>query len=124
MEDVGNIRTVQTYNTAATIVDIQNTGIKEACQLNKLTTFPAAFNLVQDIMHDILEGICKYDIVLVCKHCITNKMFTLEVLNKRIQSINYGYHDKLNKPPIITCWTAKLSHFKLVKCGILFCIFQ
>ena len=53
-------------------------------------------------MHDILEGVCKYDVVILSKHSVDNNFFSLKVLNSRIQSINYGIHEVKNKSPIIT----------------------
>ena len=64
--------------------------------------FHATSNYVQDLMHDMLEGVCKYDLVLLYKYLASNKYITLDLLNKRLQLLNYGYHDIGNKPPIIT----------------------
>ncbi len=102
IENSNLVRTKLSYDAAVASGDVQCTGIKSSCELNALNYFHAAENYVQDIMHDFLEGICKYDMVLVCKYLVDNGYFTLQTLNNRIQCINYGYHDVGNKPPIIT----------------------
>ena len=55
--------------------------------------------LVPDIMHDILEG----SLELCMRHLLINlvrekKLFSLDVLNARITSINYGPSEVKNKP--------------------------
>lgn len=58
--------------------------------------------LVPDIMHDILEGtleLCLRHTLLHFVRC--EKLFTLELLNGRIASYNYGPTDVKNKPSVI-----------------------
>ena len=100
-EDANLVRTRLSYDEAVASPNVQQTGIKSNCPFNALTMFHASSNFVQDIMHDILEGVCKYNIVILCKHLINNNFFSLEVLNSRLQSINYGIHEVKNRPPFI-----------------------
>lgn len=59
-------------------------------------------NLVVDIMHDLLEGVCHYDLCAILEELMyVKRYFTLENLNDRIQSFNYDF-DIGNKPSIIT----------------------
>jgi hypothetical protein len=55
---------------------------------------------VQDIMHDLLEGVCSYDLSLVCRQLI-EVFFTLIILINRVQSLHYGYHGTYSRPPVI-----------------------
>lgn len=41
-------------------------------------------NMVFDFMHDIPEGVARYDMALVIKNLIDKKYFTLNQLNSRI----------------------------------------
>ena len=55
--------------------------------------------LPPDAMHDILEGVLQYCTKEALKVFIfEKKFFTLEELNKRIISFDYGYHNDTNKP--------------------------
>lgn len=47
--------------------------------------------LPADAMHDVLEGVLQYHTKELLKFCILEqKTFTLEELNKRITSFDYG----------------------------------
>jgi len=49
-------------------------------------------NLVVDLMHDILEGVCHYDFCAILEELISvKKYFTLQTLNDRIQNFDYGF---------------------------------
>jgi hypothetical protein len=49
-------------------------------------------------MHDMLEGVCPLEVKLILNELIRKGCFTLETLNARITSYNYGLPDKRNKP--------------------------
>lgn len=51
-----------------------------------------------DMMHDILEGVAKYVMVVVLIHYIQDvNMFSIEMLNQKIQGFSYG-PDERNAP--------------------------
>lgn len=53
-------------------------------------------------MHDLLEGVCHYDLSFILEELISvKKYFTLETLNDRVQNFDYGF-DIGNKSSIIT----------------------
>lgn len=59
-------------------------------------------NYSVDIMHDIL-GVCKYDIGLMLKTLIYYlNYFTIDTLNDRIESFNYGFIEIRNRSPFLT----------------------
>lgn len=85
-----------------TLNDTSSTGIKEDSCLNTLQYFHVTENTCVDIMHNILEGVAPLEIRLMLHHFIyKEKLFTLELLNKRISSFNYGYGNEKNKPSVI-----------------------
>ena len=52
-----------------------------------------------DAMHDILEGVLQYSIKEILKvYVLENHFITIEALNSRIASFDYGHHNDTNKP--------------------------
>lgn len=49
-------------------------------------------------MHDVFEGIVPYEVSLVLQQLIKDNIFTLDFLNCRISSFQYGSVDARNKP--------------------------
>lgn len=64
-------------------------------------------------MHDILEGVSKYDIGITLKTMIYYDLnyFTIDVLNDRTESFNYGPIDIRNRAPLLSR--------DLLKCGLI-----
>jgi len=97
------LRNIDTYNSDIEINNVSLTGIKQACVFNEISSFHVTENYAVDIMHDLLEGVCKYDIGLMLNKMIFSfKYFTLNTLNDRIESFNYGTIDIRNRPPLIS----------------------
>ena len=78
------------------------TGVKSPCLLNDISNFHVTKNLSPDIMHDLLEGICSLEVHLVFAALIQDGYFTLDLLNSRITSFDYGIVDSKNKPSVIS----------------------
>lgn len=78
-------------------------GLNKNSILNQSRFFHVVGGLPADAMHDILEGVLQYEIKEVLKIFIfTKKLFTLNELNQRMQSFDFGYHNDPNKPsPIL-----------------------
>ncbi|KAB0800833.1 hypothetical protein PPYR_06572 [Photinus pyralis] len=78
-------------------------GVKEACCWNVLPSYHCTINVSFDIMHDIFEGVCRYEIGFLLFYFIkTKSFFTLEQLNDRIKY--FEYEDKIdcgNRFPLI-----------------------
>ena len=50
-------------------------------------------------MHDVLEGVLHYSVKETLKALMFEKgLFSVDEINKRISSFDYGYHNDLNKP--------------------------
>lgn len=86
-------------------IDINNpamTGVKSSCLLNDVENFHVTNNIAPDIMHDLLEGICSLEVHLVLAVLIQEGFFTLDLLNSRVTSFDYGLQDLKNKPSVIS----------------------
>lgn len=95
-------RTRENYQQHVTLMDPSSTGVKEDSCLNKLQYFHVTENVCVDIMHDILEGVAPLEVRLMLQHFIyEERLFTVELLNHRISSFNYGYGNEKNKPSVI-----------------------
>lgn len=96
-ETEDSLRSVDTYENDQIN---QSYGIKELCIWNQLSNFHIYRNLSVDIMHDIFEGICRYDLGNILYQFIyIDKFFSLETLNSRLKF--YNFNDK-NRPPLIS----------------------
>lgn len=73
-------------------------GIKDKCLLNELENFNTITNPTVDVMHDFLEGIVPYELNLFFKYLISKRKITLQNLNDKIQSFNFGYLERKNFP--------------------------
>ncbi|KYN20118.1 hypothetical protein ALC57_07546 [Trachymyrmex cornetzi] len=101
-ENVLLLRNKENYETDILINNVSLTGIKDRCVWNELQAYHVVTNLVADLMHDILEGICHYDLCAILEEIIcVKKYFTLKTLNERIQNFVYGF-DIGDKPSVIT----------------------
>lgn len=82
-------------------IDVRINGIKPSCLLNYIN-FHVNNNFAPDIMHDLLEGVCNLEVHLVLATLIQEGHFTLDLLNSRIRSFDYGSVDSKNKPSVIS----------------------
>lgn len=82
-----------------------NLGVKEICIFNELENFHVYQNTSCDLMHDVFEGILRYDLAEIILYFVSNKFFTLEFLNEKIKYFNYAANE--NMPPPI-----KIEHLK------------
>lgn len=96
-DEANMLRTVNNYeNDICELI----TGVKEICIWNELPSFHVAINISCDIMHDILEGICRYEFGEIIFHYIyIIKIFTLDTLNARL--LYFSYNGYSNKLPVI-----------------------
>jgi hypothetical protein len=73
-------------------------GVQTECELNQLKYFNFLDSPTVDIMHDLLEGVVPYELKLVLQKLISIKCFTLETLNNRLISHNFGFLESKNRP--------------------------
>jgi len=95
-------------------------GINRDSILNELAYFHVCNgSLVPDVMHDILEGALQYEVKLMLQFMIdTEKYFTLEELNTRLEHMELGYMESKDRPTAITAATLRSSGSSLKQKGI------
>ena len=104
------LRTREIYNEHCSSLDgplhqhIATTyGVTSNSVLNTSNFFHVVDGIVPDIMHDILEGTLQLHLKwLLAYLVIEEKIISLNTLNSRIQSFNYGPADSSNKPTPIS----------------------
>ncbi|XP_039312881.1 uncharacterized protein LOC120359458 isoform X1 [Solenopsis invicta] len=75
-------------------------GIKENCVFHVISNYHVTQNFSVDPMHDLFEGICRYDLAKILNNFINKEnFFTLDVLNERINCFNHTADS--NVPPPI-----------------------
>lgn len=78
------------YATDLCLNNTSLTGIKKECIWNRVVGFHATENYSVDIMHDLLEGVCKSETGLLLKYLIATKQhFTLENLNDGLKYFRF-----------------------------------
>lgn len=106
VEDTTLLRTRDghcTHVQCATADGSSSFGVVSESALNKLKHFHVIENYTCDAMHDILEGVCGYELKLVLFELIyTKKCFDLNLLNDRIRSFNYSPAERGSKPVTIS----------------------
>ncbi|XP_066595370.1 uncharacterized protein [Prorops nasuta] len=94
------IRTKSNYESDLLKSSKETGRINETCIFHRIQDFHVTQNLSVDVMHDVLEGICQYDLGSILYHfTYTDKYFKLEDVNILIKSFDYGCNK--NKPPEI-----------------------
>lgn len=93
--------------------NLSKTGIHSASLFNQLPWFHVIKNISVDVMHDLHEGVCHYNMSHIITRLIQKGCFTLDVLNARKQSFNLGETEIGNQSPIITEAHLKGSHLKM-----------
>lgn len=105
------LRTEQGYLDDLAVGDPSMSGIKGPCPYNNLPSFNVVMNVYCDLMHDVLEGVCRYVIPAVLNCFIyQKKLFNLDTLNGRITIFTY---DHSSQPPYITADHIKKSALNL-----------
>jgi len=100
-EDSSLLRNTNNYTTDIEINDFSQTGINKLSILNQINLFHVTTNFCVDIMHDVFEGICHYNMChLILYYTEKVKIISLDTLNFRKQNFSYGLEQKNNSPPI------------------------
>ena len=97
------LRNEMNYRNDVALDNLSLTGIKEECVWNGLKCFHAIENFACDIMHDMLEGVCVFDLSRILRAIVLEKkIISLEYLNSRIQHFDFGALESDSKPGTIT----------------------
>lgn len=103
VQDDNTLRNPVNYFDDVNAQDVSTMGVVELCVFNNVHSYKVFQNYSVDIMHDMLEGVCNYDISGIIRKCIEEyQYFTLENLNQRIQFFDYGPINIRNRPPRIS----------------------
>lgn len=89
-EDSKNLRVKEKYDEDLA----SKRGIKEPCIWNQLPNFHVYENICCDIMHDVFEGVLRYDMSVIIYQLVEAKCFTVERLNSRIKYFTYNNTEK------------------------------
>jgi len=96
------LRTLQSYSDDVNMQALEMTGIKQKCVWEAIPSFSFISSICFDIMHDLFEGVCSYDLALIIRHLVYFKKFlSLETLNNRIFYFDYGPTESGNAVPRI-----------------------
>lgn len=118
------LRTVDNYESLLSESDPKISGIKERCIFHKLHNFHITKNISADVMHDLLEGVCRYDVALIINHFIFNmQLFSLTEFNMRLQGFDYGSKYNINKPPEFNEKSVKKGCI-IISSSEMFCLIQ
>lgn len=78
-------------------------GVKKKSPLNNSYCFHVVDGLPSDIMHDLFEGVIPRHLKLLLQYFIGQRgFFTLQMLNEKIKTFDYGVVEISNKPSAIT----------------------
>lgn len=69
-------------------------GVNEFCIFNCIPNYHVITNMSVDTMHDLLEGICRYDLGKILHCFIKAGYFTINILNERIKCFDGVSPDK------------------------------
>lgn len=99
VEDLNTLRDKYNYDMH---LQEKTHGVKDYCVWNDLSYFHNTENIHFDLMHDLYEGVCRYDFGKILKDLIfEKKYFTINILNNRIKYFNHADVDIGNKVPPI-----------------------
>lgn len=74
-------------------------GINFSSPLNLIDTFHVVDQLPQDIMHILLEGVVPYEMThMLLSYIKDDKLFSIEMLNERIENFPYSSNESKDKP--------------------------
>lgn len=75
-------------------------GIKEYCIWNDIENFHVYQNQSLDLMHDLYEGVLRYDMAKIINSLVKQNCFSLTTLNNRVKYFNYEYSEFNHPPPV------------------------
>jgi len=105
-EDKCLLRNRENYAADLLTDNVSETGIKTNAIWNEISNFHVTKNCAFDIMHDLFEEVCSYDVRHIIHYLVNEKKFmSFDILNSRIQCFDFGLEEASNKPPIIVSFT-------------------
>lgn len=97
-EDPSKLRTMTSYLDDLALDNSRETGIKSECAWFQLNGFKLFDNVSVDLLHDYLEGCCRYTMDFLLKYLVQeSKIISFDALESRITRFDYG-PDNSSKP--------------------------
>ena len=87
------LRSKNSYDRDLLSNNPSETGIRFDAIWNKIPSYHVTDNFYVDVMHDIFEGVCHYNLSFIINYFIRKKFFDLDTLNFRKRNYNYGKWD-------------------------------
>lgn len=112
-EVVSSLRNKVNYSEDVSKNDFKSTGINESSIFNTIHSFHVVENFSVDLMHDIFEGVCIYNMCHIITNLIKAGFFSLETLNSRKQGFNYGESEVGNMSPPIKLLNLSNKNIKM-----------
>lgn len=110
-ETAFELRNIDTYEEALIIEGTHVDGIRDKCAFNKIPSFHIVNCPSVDIMHDVFEGACYFEMCEIILYYIKEKVFTLDDLNNRKSLFDYGFYEISNQTVDISI--THLKNYKL-----------
>jgi len=111
--DVNLIRSLEQYNLDLLECDVTTSGIKDVCVWHDVCGFNVLDQSGMDIMHDLLEGVCKFDMAFLLNYYIYElNIFSLQILNERMINFDYG-PDSSSKRPVLNIENIRKNNIRL-----------
>lgn len=76
-EDPTLLRTKANYKKDVLKGNSSESGIKESCIFHQVDGFYLTEDISADVMHDLLQGVCIYDLQVIIKSVFETKNFSL-----------------------------------------------
>jgi len=112
-EVVDSLRNKRNYEEDVLKNDYKQTGVHEKSVFNLVNSFHVVQNFSVDLMHDIFEGVCVYDMCHIILNLIKSGYFNLETLNNRKQHFQYGESEIGNISPPLRILNSDNMHIKM-----------
>lgn len=102
IEDPDLLRSSESYYNDLALENSKLTGLKEQCIFNNIPSVNIIEMPFVDSMHDCLEGVGHYSMIVILRHFFQLDPLFLQILNYRMYMFDYGSDNGINKPPCIT----------------------
>ena len=77
-------------------------GINFLSVLEEVPGFSVVGGLPHDIMHNLYEGIVPFELKLLLQHCVSRNYFTIDELNRRMESFPFAGNKPRHIDPLVT----------------------
>lgn len=102
-EDNCILRNRDNYANDVRINNSKQTGVVRECIFHEIPDFHVTVNVIVDVMHDLYEVVCRYDIATILNHFILKcHYFSLSQFNTLLSGFHYNFNDRQSEPTAMT----------------------